>query len=466
MNKVKKTGEVFTPLSIVKLMLDNIGYQGKGILHKHIIDNSAGQGAFIVEIIDRYINESVKAGYKNNTIITNLEKYIHGIEIDTNNYKKLLENVDSIANDFGLENVEWDFLNEDAMDVSVFNNKMDFVIGNPPYVRIHNFGETFDKIRSLKFTKKGMSDLYIVFFEIGINMLKHNGILSYITPNSVYNSQASSDLRNWIFKNKCLKNVIDLGHYNPFPVSTYTSITTLGNGLNNDEIEYYELNNAGQFVNNKTVNLYKSYINGIFYFGTDEELTTLSEILSIKRVGIVKNGLGTLADKVFINVNINDDENVLPIIKASTGEISNVIYPYDKNGDILTFDELSYNVKKHLDKHKETLLNRSIDNKDQWYLYGRSQAVRDVYSDKVSVNQLLRESSDLKIKFAGSGTAVYSGLYILSLEKETIESIIYDESFIRYIKLLKHYKSGGYYTFSSKELELFILFKLNKDKDI
>lgn len=31
-NKVKKQGQVYTPLSIVKLMLDSVGYEGYKIL--------------------------------------------------------------------------------------------------------------------------------------------------------------------------------------------------------------------------------------------------------------------------------------------------------------------------------------------------------------------------------------------------------------------------------------------------
>ncbi len=34
------------------------------------------------------------------------------------------------------------------------------------------------------------------------------------------------------------------------------------------------------------------------------------------------------------------------------------------------------------------------------------------------------------------------------------------EGFLDYVKLLKKYKSGGYYTFNSKDLELYLNFKL------
>ncbi len=39
-NTKKKTGQVFTPTSLVNDMLNIINYKGSEILNKHIIDNS------------------------------------------------------------------------------------------------------------------------------------------------------------------------------------------------------------------------------------------------------------------------------------------------------------------------------------------------------------------------------------------------------------------------------------------
>jgi adenine-specific DNA-methyltransferase len=50
-----KDGVVYTPNFIVKNMLDIISYKGKSILKKHVIDNSCGEGTFLIEIVTRYI---------------------------------------------------------------------------------------------------------------------------------------------------------------------------------------------------------------------------------------------------------------------------------------------------------------------------------------------------------------------------------------------------------------------------
>ena len=61
--KVKDFGQVFTPSNIVKDVLDAAGYKGENILKKHVIDNSCGDGAFLIEIVERYI-KSFKKKYK------------------------------------------------------------------------------------------------------------------------------------------------------------------------------------------------------------------------------------------------------------------------------------------------------------------------------------------------------------------------------------------------------------------
>ena len=72
----------------------------------------------------------------------------------------------------------------------------------------------------------------------------------------------------------------------------------------------------------------------------------------------------------------------------------------------------------------------------------------------------------IKIKEVPAGCGVYSGLYILTnVEVNTIREIIVCEEFIKYVALLKKYKSGGYYTFSSKDIEQYINYKLTYQYD-
>ena len=95
--------------------------------------------------------------------------------------------------------------------------------------------------------------------------------------------------------------------------------------------------------------------------------------------------------------------------------------------------------------------------------FGRSQAINDTFKDKLTVNTLIRTVSDLKFVKAGAGVGVYGGLYITSdtIPFDSIINVLKSNEFIKYVSLLGKYKSGGYYTFSSKDLKSFLDYKCN-----
>lgn len=136
----KLKGCFYTPEFIVNDILDLSGYQGQTILKKHVIDNSCGDGAFLVTVVKRYCDEFLKTDNALQTLSEELSTYIHGIEIDEKESKKCIENLNSTVLQYGLTEVNWDINCADTLTVDIYNGKMDFVLGNPPYVRIHNLG--------------------------------------------------------------------------------------------------------------------------------------------------------------------------------------------------------------------------------------------------------------------------------------------------------------------------------------
>ncbi|ARU91838.1 hypothetical protein SCLARK_001302 [Spiroplasma clarkii] len=199
----KKTGEVYTPITIVKNILDLTGYKGKSIINKHIIDNSCGEGAFLIEIVRRYVRVAVNAGYTDGEIKDDLQEYIHGIELNKKSYNQTIKNLNNLIEELELNiKVKWDVLNKDALKVSKFDGLMDFVVGNPPYIRVHSLDIDY---KQYDFAKNGMTDLYLIFFEIGIKMLKQPGKLAYITPNSYFTSDAGKNLRKFLVDKIWLK---------------------------------------------------------------------------------------------------------------------------------------------------------------------------------------------------------------------------------------------------------------------
>ncbi len=462
----KTYGRVYTPKYLVNLILDQISYTSyENIIGKHIIDNSCGDGAFLCEIVVRYcklFNGTIKE------LTNHLQTYIHGIEINSIERDKCISNLDKIAASYGVVNIKWDIICADTLFVYTYNLKMDYVVGNPPYVRVHNLESSYDNVKSYKFANGGMTDLYLVFFEIGFNMLKPDGQLCYITPSSWLNSLAADNLRKYILKSHNLTTLIDLEHFQAFDkITTYTLISHFKKSHNNNTFNYYTYNsknNHCDFI--ECLDLQDIYIDSCFYLGCKKDLATLRKIKTTKypKYVSVKNGFATLADAVFIGDDIPESPITIRVIKGSTGKWYNCLFPYNENGKPLSEDKIFENkaIRHHLLAHKENLL-KGRENYAGWYLYGRTQALADVYRQKLSINSLVRTKKDLKIVELMSGEGIYSGLYIITnidTSWKNIKNIIVSDEFINYVKMLKKYKNGGYYTYNSKDVEQFINYHL------
>ena len=475
-NKRNKS-QVFTPQWLVKLMLNHVGYkQSENIISKHIIDNSCGDGAFLCEIVERYIIHcQLKQVYKED-IKKGIETYIHGIEIDKNVYQKCIHNLNEVARKYNIANVKWDIKNEDAFDNVLFLNSMDYVVGNPPYIKVHDL----TKEQRIKYKKycgidNGAFDIYIGFFEIGMRMLNKNGNLIYITPNSWTNSLTAFNFRDKIINNKNLVSVINCGHNKIFKnVSTYPLITMLSKQTNNADIPVYSLDNINGVYTTKYLfsNGIDNYnIFGNLYFIRKQDAENLKnikcQVFSSIRPTKVRNGFATLKDKLFVidenNDKLKKEKHVIPCLKASNDKLCNIIFPYNSNNDKpINFDEFT-------DVEKEYVLQRAKElnvdtTKPNWYLYGRTQAISSVKYERISVNNIVKTKEDIKLHKLPKGHGIYSGFYMFyDGTDETynkIKSILVSDEFINYVKILGRYKSGGYYTFKAEELENYINYKL------
>lgn len=421
------------------------------------------------EIVRRYIQAYEEKYGSLNGVEVELKEYIHGIEIEDVAYNQCKENLNKVFDELQLSNVTIDLRHANTLKVHDYDGKMDYVIGNPPYVRVHNFEENFDDVKSFSFARGGMSDTYLVFFEIGFNMLRHGGRLCYITPSSWINSLAGSQMRSYIQNARNLLSIIDLGHFQPFKASTYTMISLFEKGACRSEFEYCNFlsaTNEKSFVCN--IPFDKVQINDRFYITDLATLDNLQKILTTpsKHYVSVKNGFATLADKVFICASFPFDQFLIPVIKASTGRWAQAFYPYDKSGKPYAKEIIFSNplVAEYLYANMQSLLkDKNEEENSSWFLYGRTQALKDVWSDKISVNVTIKDVKSLKINEVRAGSGVYSGLYILSaVSFQTIADILRSEDFIRYVASLKKYKSGGYYTFNSKDLELYLNYQIGK----
>lgn len=467
--KVKDFGQVFTPINIVKDILDTAGYKGENILKKHVIDNSCGDGAFLLEIINRYTDAYEKKYNSLNGIENDLKQYIHGVELDKEIWNACIENLNKLIEKKKLKKIKLDILNEDTLKVKTFDKKMDFVLGNPPYVRVHNLNQQYSELKKYSFCESGMTDLYIAFYEIGLNMLNKNGILCYITPNSFYNSLAGKKLRKYIQESQTMELIIDVGHYQPFNVTTYTTICKIVNETIFETCKYYKYDIKSKKPKFICDIKYKDlFVNGNIILSSDN--SKFYDILSYDDKKnpkvLVKNGFATLNDKIFIQNSFPFTGNQIDVIKGSCGEWKKCIYPYDESGKIIPFNKLDKEVQKYFNNHKEKLKKKNSKNDSAWYAFGRTQAINDVKYNKYSINTTIKDIKSIRLNKVKTGQGMYSCLYILTdVSYEKIKNIIYSEKFIEYLKILNKCKSGGYFTYSSKDLSRFLNFSLEEENE-
>ena len=125
--------------------------------------------------------------------------------------------------------------NKEAFDFEIYFSEVfhrkagfDVVIANPPYVRQ-------EKIKELKPALKvagyecfnGTADLYVYFFERGVNLLRRNGALAYISSNSFLNSAFGQNLRRFLTSNTRIRQLIDFAETRVFDAITEPCVLCL-----------------------------------------------------------------------------------------------------------------------------------------------------------------------------------------------------------------------------------------------
>ena len=111
----------------------------------------------------------------------------------------------------------------------------DVVIGNPPYLRVQGLRENHQK-ESVFYehnyaSATGRFDFYVLFIEKGSSLLNKNGVLSFILPHKFINADFGVGIRNFIYDNKALNNLVSFGAEQVFSdASVYTCIIGLSYG--------------------------------------------------------------------------------------------------------------------------------------------------------------------------------------------------------------------------------------------
>ncbi|ECK7606178.1 class I SAM-dependent DNA methyltransferase [Campylobacter coli] len=174
------------------------------------------------------------------------------------NLKKEYDNI------FNLESnhpFEWRFEFPEILDDDGNFKGFDLIIGNPPYIRQEELKELKPHLAKNYKVYKGTSDIYTYFYELGFNVLKENGILSFITSNKYTRAGYGEALREFLLKNVKVLEYTDLNGIKVFDSATVdTSILCFEKSKSKDnKFKYLALSNEILKTCAYNIGLYKDF---------------------------------------------------------------------------------------------------------------------------------------------------------------------------------------------------------------
>ncbi|HET9505742.1 MAG TPA: TaqI-like C-terminal specificity domain-containing protein, partial [Hymenobacter sp.] len=122
---------------------------------------------------------------------------------------------------------EWRFEFPEVLDEKGKFRGFDVVIGNPPYIRQEDIKEFKGRFQGRFRTFASTADIYVYFIELGLDLLRQEGELSYITPNKWLRANYGQPLRQ-LLADRELIEFIDFNDLPVFPeATTYPSILSV-----------------------------------------------------------------------------------------------------------------------------------------------------------------------------------------------------------------------------------------------
>jgi hypothetical protein len=226
-------GEVFTRRWVVELILDLAGYTADRDLAALVaVEPSCGEGAFLGPMIERLLASAATHDRRPAA----LGPAIRAFDLSAVNVERARKLAVSRLVDVGVAVPEAQVLAEDWITCDDLllagpaERSADFVIGNPPYIRLENVPtERTEAYRRACPTMRGRSDVYVGFIEKGLRLLTERGALAFIVADRWMHNQYGADLRRLVGAHFAVEAVIEMHDVDAFEdeVSAYPAVTVI-----------------------------------------------------------------------------------------------------------------------------------------------------------------------------------------------------------------------------------------------
>jgi len=476
----KLKGVVYTPYPIVEKILNDIGYNNNNILGKTILDPACGDGSFIINIVKKIIKYSPKERLR-----FNLQK-IHGWDIDENAINICVKKLNKLILKHNIK-INWNIKKNNSLENihidNIFNKdeikNFDYIVGNPPYVRIQHLEDTMRKFiqKNYFFCNNGSTDIYIAFFELCYKLLNKNGICGLITPNTYFYTETAKKMRDFLVKNKCIKQITNYSDIQMFDnVTTYSAITIIEKKVNHKFL-YQQAIKKDELLE-KWINVDELSKQNIWQL-THKNIKNRKG-KKLKDICNIHVGITTLYDKIYIfkteyidndyvyaltklKGKIKIERSILkPIIKGSRIKSSDqpieeyIIFPYQKINE--KHKIINENIfREHFPLAYEYLfsLKEELNKRDNgkpikpWYAFGRTQSLDNSFGKKIVFSPMNKEPNF--ILYENEDCTIYSGYFIkYDGDYEYLLKKLNSKEFNNFIEISSRNFRGGWKAYNKK----------------
>ncbi|MCK9255698.1 MAG: N-6 DNA methylase [Bacteroidales bacterium] len=473
-NSYRKDFGVFLTNNIqtVDNILDVIDFKDKDILNKKFFEPSCGNGVFVIRLLERIFKEDRKPSQFQNFVESNLcfvdidQKMVERTKQNIKRYYKIRFNEEY----FGSFNAfVYDFTKRikpkyenSLFDTSLnlplanFLQKIDYVIGNPPYVSLYGRRDrkknenqrVYYLNRYSQFPdslKNGKINYVMLFIEHSIDFLKENGKLSFIIDLAFFET-AYEHTRKYLLANTKIQSI----KYNikDFEVASGQVILTLQKTkVENNLVTIINAEDdsvilVDQKLWNNPSDQYKFRFNSCSKSAEIVKKIISKRCLTLKELYPKKNlrtcvMLLNMEDKfVFDEPNLKTHVSIYPYYQGSKGLKDK--YAQMENTKYFYYDKaLQDNIN---DKLKAELTAKGIKNKKR---LGLGEEI--VYDNpKVYIRQSAKE---IIASFDGKPSSANNSLYVFTLRNNS-------DSTISFLKFLCGFLNSELITFYAQQRKI------------
>ena len=359
-------GYALTPRVVVDLMVEKLFRNGAPSPTATILDPGCGTGVFLDGIIRWCSSHNIE-----------LPRLI-GVDSDPARVEFCRER---FAEHHQVEIREADFL-------LAATDRCDYVIGNPPYVSITGLSPV-ERIayRKRYVTAQGRFDLYLLFFERALSLLKPGGRLVYITPEKFLYVNTAAALRD-LLRDSHVEELHFLNEATFGDLVTYPLVSTITKERPHGETQVRLRDDTSRTVSLPSDST--SWLPVVLGAERDSASLTLEDICLR-----ISCGVATGADSVFVvrTADLDADLNDFAYPTLAGRQLTpdgfdalthSMLVPYDRIGSLIPEEKLGA-LRQYLSEptRRAKLLARTCVDRKPWYAFHETPPLGDLLRPKI-----------------------------------------------------------------------------------